>query len=85
MPEICRFYGIVIRMYFDDHPPPHSHAVYGDDEAVAGIESIAYCMATCRDERRGSYSNGPPCTERISGKRGAGRAAWRCRGNPPLD
>ena len=22
MPEICRFYGIVIRLYFDDHPPP---------------------------------------------------------------
>ena len=23
MPEICRFYGIVIRMYFTDHAPPH--------------------------------------------------------------
>ena len=26
MPEISRFYGIVIRMYFDDHVPPHFHA-----------------------------------------------------------
>ena len=41
MPEICRFYGIVIRMYFDDHSPPHFHAVYGGEEAVIGIESLA--------------------------------------------
>lgn len=30
MPEICRFLGIVIYMLFDDHKPPHFHAVYGD-------------------------------------------------------
>ena len=41
MPELCRFYGIVIRMYFDDHGPPHFHAIYGGDEAVIGIESLA--------------------------------------------
>ncbi len=32
MPEISRFLGIVIRMYFFDHDPPHFHAKYGDDE-----------------------------------------------------
>jgi hypothetical protein len=26
MPVICTFFGIVIRMYFGDHPPPHFHA-----------------------------------------------------------
>jgi len=26
MPEISRFYGIVIKMFFDDHDPPHFHA-----------------------------------------------------------
>lgn len=41
MPEICRFYGIVIRMYFDDHPPPHFHAAYGSEEAVFGIDNLA--------------------------------------------
>lgn len=41
MPELCRFYGIVIRMYFDDHGPPHFHAIYGGDEALVGIESLA--------------------------------------------
>jgi uncharacterized protein DUF4160 len=29
MPEISRFFGIVIQMYFDDHEPPHFHARYG--------------------------------------------------------
>ncbi len=40
MPELCRFYGIVIRMYFDDHGPPHFHASYGGDEAVIGIDGL---------------------------------------------
>ena len=39
MPTISRFYGIVIRMYFSDHAPPHFHAVYGGEEAVIAIES----------------------------------------------
>jgi hypothetical protein len=41
MPEISRFFGIIIRMYFDDHPPPHFHAIYGTSEAQVGISPIA--------------------------------------------
>lgn len=41
MPEICRFYGIVIKMYFDDHNPPHFHADYGSFEAVVDIHNLA--------------------------------------------
>jgi len=37
MPEISRFFGIVIRMHFDDHRPPHFHAVYGEFEIEVGI------------------------------------------------
>ena len=37
MPEISRFYGIVIRMYGLDHAPPHMHAVYAEHEALIGI------------------------------------------------
>ena len=37
MPRICSFYGIVIVMYFDDHPPPHFHARYGEHEAQVAI------------------------------------------------
>jgi len=41
MPTISRFFGIIIRMYFDDHGPPHFHAVYGQDEASLSIETLS--------------------------------------------
>lgn len=41
MPEICRFYGIVIKMYFGDDNPPHFHAQYGDTEALIDIRHVA--------------------------------------------
>ncbi len=34
MPEISRFFGIVVRMYFDDHGPPHVHIEYQGQKAV---------------------------------------------------
>ncbi len=40
MPEISRFYGIVIRMYFNDHVPPHFHAVSGGREAEIAIVPV---------------------------------------------
>jgi hypothetical protein len=40
MPEICRFLGIVIRMYFFDHEPPHFHASYGGTEAQVRIRPV---------------------------------------------
>lgn len=40
MPEISRFYGIVISMYYDDHNPPHFHARYGENKAVIEISSL---------------------------------------------
>jgi hypothetical protein len=33
MPEISRFFGIIVRMYYDDHPPPHIHAEYQGNKA----------------------------------------------------
>ncbi len=41
MPELSRFFGIVIRMYLDDHPPPHFHASYGGEEALFEIDTLA--------------------------------------------
>ena len=41
MPEISRFFGIVIKMFFDDHNPPHFHAEYGNDLALIDIRSLA--------------------------------------------
>ena len=39
MPEISRFLGIVIAMFYRDHPPPHFHAVYGNYRITVEIES----------------------------------------------
>ena len=39
MPEISRFLGIVIAMYYREHGPPHFHAVYGDREITVDIDT----------------------------------------------
>ncbi len=39
MPEISRFFGIVITMYADEHAPPHFHARYAEHQAVIKIEN----------------------------------------------
>jgi len=40
MPEISRFFGIVIKMFFDDHDPPHFHAEYGCETALIDIQHL---------------------------------------------
>lgn len=40
MPEVSRFFGISIRMYFDDHHPPHFHALYAGAEVEVGINPL---------------------------------------------
>jgi len=40
MPEICRFLGIVITMYFDEHNPPHFHVRYNEYRASIEIQSL---------------------------------------------
>jgi hypothetical protein len=40
MPTISEFFGIIIRMYWDDHPPPHFHAIYGEHEAQYNITTL---------------------------------------------
>ena len=39
MPEISRFLGIIIRIFFKDHAPPHFHAEYGDYEISVAIHT----------------------------------------------
>ena len=40
MPEISRFFGIVVSMYYHDHPPPHFHVRYGSQKALVSIEDL---------------------------------------------
>ena len=41
MPEISRFFGIVVKMFWNDHNPPHFHAFYGDEQALIEIDSLS--------------------------------------------
>lgn len=41
MPEVSRFFGIVIRMFYDEHNPPHFHAQYGEFNTVIRINDYA--------------------------------------------
>jgi len=40
MPRISEFFGIFIYMYFEDHSPPHFHAIYGNHEALISINEL---------------------------------------------
>jgi hypothetical protein len=40
MPEIARFYGIVIKLFLGDHSPPHFHAIYGEYVALFNIRTL---------------------------------------------
>lgn len=39
MPELTRFFGIIISMYYNDHSPPHFHAKYGEAQSSIRIEN----------------------------------------------
>lgn len=41
MPEISRFYGIVIQIFYADHTPPHFHATYAGEKAVVDIKTLS--------------------------------------------
>ena len=40
MPEISRFFGIIVAMFYNDHAPPHFHVRYGDQKALIAIETL---------------------------------------------
>ena len=40
MPEICRFLGIIISMYYKEHAPPHFHAKYSGQRAAFSINEL---------------------------------------------
>ena len=46
MPEISRFYGIVIAMFFSEHNPPHFHARYGKHKAAIRIDDFTLSEGT---------------------------------------
>jgi hypothetical protein len=41
MPEICRFLGIIIYIYYADHDPPHLHAKYNEEWAKFDLQTLS--------------------------------------------
>lgn len=41
MPEICRFFGIIIAMFYEDHQPGHFHARYGEHQVTIKIADLS--------------------------------------------
>ncbi len=76
MPELSRFLGIVITMFYRDHVPPHFHAFYGDFEIEVSIadgvvtgkfrKRVAACLGVVRPSQggtaRGLEARGPAQT-----------------------
>ena len=58
MPEVSRFFGISIRMYYDEHNPPHFHAIYAESEAQIGITRISLLEGHSLGERWGWWLSG---------------------------
>ena len=53
MPELSRFFGIIIAMYYEDHPPPHFHVRYGTQRAIVSIDTLAVIEGELSPRARG--------------------------------
>lgn len=56
MPTVAQFFGIIIRMYYNDHPPPHFHAIYQGREALVRIGDGAIIAGSLPRTARGIVS-----------------------------
>ncbi len=53
MPEISRFFGIIVAMYYDDHQPPHFHVRYGSKKGRFAIDDLRMLEGTLSPRTRG--------------------------------
>jgi hypothetical protein len=70
MPEVSRFYGIVVRIFYDEHNPPHFHAEYGEHEVLVNFNTLAFLGGSLPARALGLV------TDLASLHRQALRAAW---------
>jgi hypothetical protein len=61
MPEVARFYGIIIKLFFADHPPPHFHAIYGEYNALFSINPLEIIEGDLPERAKKWSLNGLPC------------------------
>jgi Domain of unknown function (DUF4160) len=74
VPTICRFYGIVIAMFFDDHGHPHFHARHAGQQAKVRIDQVEVIDSDLEARQLRSCGVG-----RASSRRTAGQLAARTR------
>ncbi len=70
MPEVNRFFGIVIRRYFDEHNPPHFHAIYAGNEAQVAIERQGMFPRVKQVRHLGEYRLELSFTDGATGEQG---------------
>ena len=58
MPTISTFYGTLIQIFWQEHPPPHFHALYAEHEARIDIRTLEVIEVACPAWRLLSCSNG---------------------------
>jgi uncharacterized protein DUF4160 len=74
MPELSRFFGIIIRMFYSDHGPAHFHAIYGEYEALIEIETLMVFRGSLPRRALALVLNGLRCAAPNYVKTGSGRA-----------
>jgi hypothetical protein len=74
VPRISEFFGIVVEMYFADHPPPHFHARCGGEEATVLIASGEILAGSLPGRVLGLVREWPRITARNSKLTGKVRA-----------
>jgi hypothetical protein len=79
MPEVSRFYGIIVRIFYDDHNPPHFHAEYGEHEVLVNINTLAILTElspSIADEEILQQANAPRAVP-LTADKGSGELAFR--------
>jgi hypothetical protein len=62
MPEICRFFGIIVSLYWKDHNPPHIHFSYGDYEcSISVLDRVVDGQAPVKVIAKVNFSAGYSC------------------------
>lgn len=80
MPEISRFFGIVISMYYSEHGVPHFHALYREHKVAVELES-GVIHGTFPHGRSASFGSGRGCTARSCWPTGS----WPVGASPSIE
>jgi len=83
MPIVSMFFGIIIRMYYDEHNPPHMHAEYQSKRAVLDFREISSKVILAPRQPCDLSVNGSICTKRSFTM--TGRSPGRVREIKPID